>query len=180
VKPDGDSEERSPAQWYDYLRALPDDPSALLAKIDRRAESYNAENHGRLYTTEDGRDQWAFGRLVDFLGQGPSTPQSRRATIFRALARIPGVQVKEGTKDALGRPGTTVSRTSPDGLREEFVLASGTYDYLGWRFVAVKDQHRPKTREVRGGGPGVIPAGTVVNEQAVEATALVDRPGQRP
>ncbi|MDL4817639.1 CU044_5270 family protein [Actinomadura opuntiae] len=179
VKRDGDSEERSPAQWYDYLRALPDDASALLAGIDRRAKSYNAESHGRLFNSEDGRDQWVFGRLVDFLGQGPSTPQSRRATIFRALARIPGVQVKEGTKDALGRPGTTVSRTGPDGLREEFVLARGTYDYLGLRFVVVKDQRLPKAR-ARRGGPAVIPAGTVTNEQALEKTALVDRPGQRP
>ncbi|GAA0238501.1 hypothetical protein GCM10009527_038900 [Actinomadura nitritigenes] len=176
---DGDSEERSPAQWYDYLRALPDDASALLAGIDRRGKSYNAENHGRLYSTEDGRDQWVFGRLADFLGQGPSTPQSRRATIFRALARIPRVQVKEGTKDALGRPGITVSRTGPDGLREEFVLARGTYDYLGRRFVVVEEQRLPRSR-AGGGGPAVIPAGTVTGEQAVERTAVVDRPGQRP
>ncbi|KAB2354136.1 CU044_5270 family protein [Actinomadura montaniterrae] len=178
VERDGDSEERSPAQWYDYLRALPDDASALLAAIDRRAESYNAEAHGRLYSTEDGRDQWVFGRLVDFLGQGPSTPQSRRATIFRALALIPGVQVKEGTKDALGRPGITVSRTGPDGTREEFVLADGTYDYRGTRTVEVVDRRLPTLPGKR--GPEIIRAGTVLNEQAVEATAVVDRPGQRP
>ncbi|GAA2150118.1 CU044_5270 family protein [Actinomadura napierensis] len=180
VKPDGDSEERSPAQWYDYLRALPGAPSALLARMDRRADAYNAEQHHRLFSTADGRDQWVFGRLVDFLGQGPSAPPSGRATIFRALAEIPGVQVKEGTKDAMGRAGTAVSRTGPDGMREEFVLASGTYDYLGRRFVAVKAQALAKRPAVRGGPSPVIRAGTVADEQAVEVTTVVDRPGQRP
>ncbi|MER6813901.1 CU044_5270 family protein [Spirillospora sp. NPDC000708] len=176
---DGDAEERSPAQWYDYLRALPDDPAALLAKIDQRAASYNAENGGRLYTGEDGRDQWVFGRLADFLGQGPSTPDSRRAAVFRALARIPGVQVKEGTRDALGRPGTTVSRTGRDGERLEFVLALGTYDYLGRRIVQAEEQRLPKLPGKRG-GPEIIRAGTVMNEQAVEVSAIVDGAGRRP
>ncbi|MWA00788.1 hypothetical protein F8568_010435 [Actinomadura sp. LD22] len=182
TKPDGDSEERSPSQWYDYLRALPHDPSALLAKIDQRAKTYNAENGGRLYTGQDGRDQWVFGRLADFLGLGPSTPPSGRAAIFRALARIPGVQVKEGTKDALGRPGTTVSRTGPDGTREEFVLAPGTYDYRGRRIVATKARHLPNPPgvRVRGGDAPDIPAGSALGDQAVEVAAIVDRAGQRP
>ncbi|MFB4304050.1 CU044_5270 family protein [Actinomadura sp. NTSP31] len=180
MKPDGDGEERSPAQWYDYLRALPGAPSALLAKMDRRADAYNAEQHHRLFSTADGRDQWVFGRLVDFLEQGPSAPPSGRATVFRALAAIPGVQVKEGTKDAMGRAGTTVSRTGPDGMREEFVLASGTYDYLGRRFVAVKDRTLGSRPAVKGAPSPVIRAGTVTSEQAVEVTTVVDRPGQRP
>ncbi|MEU8800286.1 CU044_5270 family protein [Spirillospora sp. NPDC048819] len=168
---DEDSEERTPAQWYDYLRALPDDPSALVAEMRARAREYDAEMGGEGYRM--GRDQWVFRRLTGFLANEPSIPGSGRAAVYRAIGKIPGVEIRKDAKDALGRPGVAVTRTGDNGIRDEFVLTAGSYRYLGTRAVATGDLTFPGVRRP-------VPAGTVMIDQALEASGLVDRPGRRP
>ncbi|MBE1534247.1 CU044_5270 family protein [Actinomadura algeriensis] len=175
-----DSEERTPAEWYDYLRGLPGEPSALLAAVYRRHDEYVREFGGVRFP--QGRDQWVFSRLADYLARVPVVPPSTRAAVFRALGAVPGVQVRGGAVDALGRSGTAVVRTGADGVREEVVIATGSYAYLGVRMVTTV----PKTFSPRPGlgAPKefrrVTPAGEVLNDQALEASGIVDEPGARP
>ncbi|GAA3216693.1 CU044_5270 family protein [Actinocorallia longicatena] len=192
VKHNTDSEERTPTQWYDYFRTLPRDPAALLAFMTKRADSYMAE-WKQTFPSADERDQWVFRRLSGFLDDGATLPKSMRATIYRAVAKIPGVTVKEGTADSLGRPGISVIRTSasPGRHAEEFILAKGTYSYLGWRVVATADHTLPAPAVKAGhaspspspGGTApdlTIKAGTVLADQSLEASGLVPAPGDRP
>ncbi|MGP4023879.1 CU044_5270 family protein [Actinomadura sp. 3N407] len=194
VKTNEDSEERTPAQWYDHLRALPGDPSALVTRMRARAREYDAEMRGEGYG--QGLDQWVFRRLAGFLANEPSIPRSGRAAVYRAIGRLPGVQVRQGAKDALGRRGVAVTRTADDGIRDEVVLTAGSYRYLGMRVIAARELTSPavrrpvidQTREASGVITAgelpfprrPVPAGTVMIDQALEASGVVGRPGQRP
>jgi len=181
VKHNTDSEERTPAQWYDYYRTLPVDPAALLALMTERADAYMAERKAP-FASADERDQWVFRRLAGFLDDGASLPGSMRATVYRAVALIPGVQIKKGTADALGRPGTSVIRTGGDVLlTEEFIIGDTAYAYLGSRVVAGADQTVTAPDGVASPPTGnTIKAGTVLGNEALEDSGVVDAPGDRP
>lgn len=174
-----DSEERTPAEWYDHLRDLPDDPPALLAAVYRRHDEYVRESGGEAFA--QGRDQWVFWRLASYLERAPSVPPSARATIFRAIADIPGVEVRARAADALARPGAAVVRTGEDGVRVEVIIATGSYAYLGTRSVNTV----PMTFPPPPGGSGrpvrpAVPAGKVLNDRALAASGIVDEPGVLP
>lgn len=177
-----DSEERSPAGWYDYLRGLPGEPSALLKEVYRRLRAYEEEIGGAL---PQGLDQMVFQDLASSLAEEPALPHSGRATVYRAVGEIPGVQVRKDANDALGRPGIAVTRTGDDGIRHEFVLAPGTYDYLGMRSVATRQLWMPYPPDEVEAGPGprlepqLLPAGKVIMNRALEAAAIVNEPGAR-
>ncbi|MFD0900718.1 CU044_5270 family protein [Actinomadura sediminis] len=176
-----DSEERTPAEWYDYLRGLPSEPSALLAAVYRRHDAYVRETGGERFP--QGRDQWVFWRLADYLSRGAVVPAAARATIYRAIARIPDVRVRRGVADAMGRSGTAVVRTGADDVREEVVIADGTYAYLGTRMVnTVLKTPPPFKGDGRGPGPPREPirAGAVLSDHALAVSAVVDEPGVRP
>ncbi|MCX4811758.1 hypothetical protein OG601_14180 [Streptomyces sp. NBC_01239] len=87
---------------------------------------------------------------------------------IRAVARIPGVTTVEGVKDAAGRPGVAIARTDPDNpLRDEWIFDAKTYEFLGEREVASKDNAGVKK-------------GTVTANTAVLRRAVVDKAGERP
>ncbi|QKW34233.1 CU044_5270 family protein [Actinomadura sp. NAK00032] len=184
VKTGTDSEERTPAQWYDYLRTLPMTPGDQLSAMRKRADEYAAEMGTAGF--RQGRDQWVFARLGHYLSLEQAMPEPGRAAIFRTLARIPGIEIRQGVRDALGRPGVGLTRTGGDGVRTEFILDPDTYTYRGMRLVNVKAQmlpyslgkSTPTSRPVM--KPKHVPAGKVLVDTALEATAMVQRPGQRP
>ncbi len=130
----------------EYLRSLPANPKALLAVIYRRAEA-------------EPRDQWAvpgdlnteaFSILMILLNNAPAgVPPAVQASVFRAVALIPGVHVSKAP-DALGRPALALSGA---GLNGSFLLDPRTYALIGLR-----------------DGKAV---GTRIT------VAVVDRPGQR-
>ncbi|WP_460366316.1 CU044_5270 family protein, partial [Actinocorallia lasiicapitis] len=182
VEHNTDSEERTPAQWYDYYRTLPADPAALLALMTERADAYMTERKAP-FSSADERDQWVFRRLADFLDDGASLPSSMRATVYRAIALIPNVQIKKGTADALGRPGTSVIRTGgTPRLTEEFIIGDTAHTYLGSRVVTTVDQRIPMPKGLTASPPtdDIIKAGTVLTDEALESSAVVNTPGTRP
>jgi hypothetical protein len=147
-----------PPQDYATLTTLPRDPDALLAYV--RAQRRPGDDTG-------------FGLLGSILSNSVLPPAQEAAT-FRAIAKIPGVEVNKRAKDARGRPALAVSLTM-DWLKDEILLDPVTYTYRGHRASAVKEHTFPYE-----GSRWTIKKGTVESESARLAAGFVDRPGQRP
>jgi hypothetical protein len=147
----------SPRGLYDYVSALPTDPDALLAKI-------------RHDVKDDGDDTSTFGRIQQILDDDKLIPPKTNAALYRALAKISGVRIVPGVKDLAGRTGVAVVREE-NTMRVEIILDPKTYQYRGWRSVALKDQYA-KTKLV-------ARAGQVLNDTADQDARVVDRPGVR-
>ncbi|MER5867827.1 CU044_5270 family protein [Kitasatospora sp. NPDC002040] len=133
---------------YQFLEGLPTDPEVLL---------------GRLYDAPSGDkqlpvDQRAFETVGDLLTD-QLAPPAVTAALYRAAARIPGVELLDDSVDASGRHGWGVARTA-DGVRTELVFDRGSYEFLGERSVEVG-------------------SGAVVGQSAMLTKALVDRVGER-
>ncbi|MFH8498867.1 CU044_5270 family protein [Streptomyces coeruleorubidus] len=149
------------APTYDFLAALPTDPDALLKQIRDDAQ----ENHGAGSDSTTGPDQEAFVTIGDLLRSGV-TPPATTASLYRAAALIPGVDVVPDAVDAAGRKGVAVARTH-DGERTEWIFDKSTARLLGERTVLVEDNAWGK-------------AGTVVTSVAVVDSGIVDEAGQTP
>ncbi|MEV4642329.1 CU044_5270 family protein [Actinoplanes sp. NPDC049548] len=77
-------------------------------------------------------DDLAFSRVGELLGEGRATPAVQRA-LFAAAARIPGVTVRSGVTDLVGRPGVALVRAGTD-VTVEILLGAVNYEYLGMTF----------------------------------------------
>ena len=129
-----------------YLRSLPASPAALLKVIYRKADTVPRD----LWAVPGNRDSEAFSILMTLLFNAPAgVPPAVQATVFRATALIPGVDVGKAA-DALGRPALALSGA---GLNGSFLLDPGSYALIGLR-----------------------DGGAVITRIAV---AVVDGPGQR-
>ncbi|MFF0471172.1 CU044_5270 family protein [Micromonospora zamorensis] len=135
---------------------LPEDPDALLAKLYRERQQRGPGNS---------RDGAAFTAIGDILRES-LVPPVTSAALYRAAAKIPGVEVVRGVTDAAGRRGIAVAHTERS-RRDEWIFDEQTFDYLGERSYFVEDT-------VDG------PAGTVLGTTAVLQRAVVSRLGQRP
>ncbi|MET8282029.1 CU044_5270 family protein [Micromonospora sp. NPDC005174] len=135
---------------------LPDDPDALLAKLYRERAQRGRGNS---------RDGAAFTAIGDILRESLVSPRTS-AALYRAAAKIPGVEVVHGVTDAAGRRGIAVAHTERN-RRDEWIFDERTFDYLGERSYLVADT-----------ADG--PAGTVLGTTAVLQRAVVAQLGQRP
>jgi hypothetical protein len=150
---------------YPTVSALPRDPAALLAWA-----------HKDLVPIAGGPDSNAFILLSSLLNDNPVMPPAEEATIYRALAKIPGVTLNPNAVDVAGRPALAVSRaTQGIGLNEEILLDRSTYAYRGDREIWGRDYRAPVP-----GGTATIKKGTVENLEVRIAAGVVDRPGQLP
>jgi hypothetical protein len=159
--------------------AVPTDPDGLLAAIFRLVENPDCTPIPVGDTVQDR----AF-LLIDGMLQTPM-PAEVRASLFRALAKLPGVTVVQGATDAAGRRGVAFARAaaiegpgSSDWLRVEIILDSHTYRYLGARHVVARDHVIPGTPS---GSRGTrFRKGQVLVSRAQLALAVVDGPCRRP
>lgn len=135
---------------------LPSDPDALLAKLYRERDE-----RGR----GTSRDGGAFDAIGDILRESLVPPQTS-AALYRAAAKIPGVEVVRGVTDAVGRRGIAVAHTD-QSRRNEWIFDEQTYEYLGERSYLVA-------------ATADGPAGTVLGTTAVLQRAVVSKLGQRP
>ncbi|PZG12010.1 hypothetical protein C1I95_26785 [Micromonospora craterilacus] len=135
---------------------LPSDPDELLAKLYRERDERGRGNS---------RDGAAFTAIGDILRESLVPPQTS-AALYRATAKIPGVEVVRGVTDAAGRRGVAVAHTEGN-RRDEWIFDEQTYEYLGERSYLVADT-----------ADG--PAGTVLGTTAVLQRAVVSKVGQRP
>ncbi|WP_330437568.1 CU044_5270 family protein [Micromonospora sp. NBC_00821] len=135
---------------------LPEDPDALLAKLYRERQQRGRGNS---------RDGAAFTAIGDILRES-LVPPVTSAALYRAAAKIPGVEVVRGVADAAGRRGIAVAHTERS-RRDEWIFDEQTFDYLGERSYLVADTDDG-------------PAGTVLGTTAVLQRAVVSELGQRP
>ncbi|MBD0709753.1 hypothetical protein BU197_15575 [Streptomyces sp. CBMA291] len=137
-----------------YVAALPTDPGALLGLI--REETRRPEGDA---------DQRAFTAIGTLLAETWAPPKVT-AALYEAAARIPGVTVLPSAKDAAGREGVAVARTS-GGEQTQWIFDRSTSAFLGERTVL---------SEATSAGP----AGTVLGVSAVLAKAAAAAPGELP
>lgn len=135
---------------------LPSDPDELLAKLYR-------ERHER--GPGNSRAGAAFTAIGDLLRESLVPPQTS-AALYRAAAKISGVEVVRGVTDAAGRRGIAVAHTERS-RRNEWIFDEQTYEYLGERSYLVV-------------ATGDGPAGTMLGTTAVLQRAVVSKLGQRP
>lgn len=127
------------------LRALPRDPSALLAAL--READLGVEDRGRAAHVL----QAASIVLRSGVADG-----GLQAAVFQALRLQPGVAVADRSVDVDGRAAVAIGEARPSWKYEadELLLDPSTGAYLGDRSVALLDQ-------------GVIPAGAVVSSTTI-------------
>ncbi|GAB2865039.1 hypothetical protein GCM10027176_78480 [Actinoallomurus bryophytorum] len=199
IDPSKEGDDRTPAQEYADLRAMPADPDALLAQIQHKVDTVDRPREVKLgapWTDED-RDDWTFRHLTAILDTEVPVPHRLQAAVYRAAAKIPGVRTEQNVVDAMGRHGLAVGRESVRvGLLSQIILDPHSYRYLGTRTVVTRTVPwvRP-TRSVRGyvgGGkhpgtrlmpppssaPPSDPVGNV-QSKARAAYAVTDQAGRR-
>jgi hypothetical protein len=102
----------TPQELYDRLRS----------RINGRGQSPNGE---------------VFVEIADALRESPQTPRLR-ATLYRALALVPGVQLLGSVHDRLGRAAIGIAFTEHTGLRQELLLDPETAEVLNERQVVAR------------------------------------------
>jgi hypothetical protein len=195
IDPSKEGDDRTPAQEYADLRAMPSDPDALLAQIQHKVDTVDRPReakHGAPWT-EDDRDDWTFRHLTAILDTEVPVPPRLQAAVYRAAAKIPGVRTEGSVVDAMGRKGLAVGRESERGsFLDQIILDPHTYRYLGTRTVVIRSVPfvRP-TRSVLvhiGKGTRLLPPPTAappappvgtVQSQARAAYAVTDQAGRR-
>jgi hypothetical protein len=133
------------------------------------------------------REQNAFWTIRGIM-KDTAPPPRLQAALYRVLPKISGVTLQRDAIDAAGRHGIAFAIAVENGRdRDEIILDSGTYRYLGSRTIAVRDYTEKNVLKPRVWTPGNsdgedahVKAGTVLDWSAQLAKAVVDKSGQRP
>ncbi|GHH34262.1 CU044_5270 family protein [Lentzea cavernae] len=136
----------------EFIAALPKDPAALLAKLKDAGQSGDS------------------GALVEAgaaLNSG-QYPAEVRATLFRAIALLPGLVVTDKRANLDGKEGVALGLKHFDDFKE-IIIDPGNGDYIGSRATVAEDL--PADR-------GGLEKGTVRTSSAV-TTKVVDSLGAR-
>ncbi|SEG81574.1 hypothetical protein SAMN04489712_11487 [Thermomonospora echinospora] len=164
---DGPAHGVSPRSDYPYLLSLPTDTGALLAEIHRGIEREGGWPSER-------RDQRAF-EVIEIYLRDVVLPARVRAAMYGALTKIPGVEYEAGAADIVGRPGVTLHLLAEGYLRYEVMIDPRTYEYLGFRYVAVRD-HRTQGLD----GESHVRKGQILGWGGMAESGIVDEAGRRP
>jgi hypothetical protein len=105
------------------LRAFDPSPQALYDRLRARVAGRGQSPNGEVFV-----------EIADALRESPQTPQLR-ATLYRALALVPGVQLLGEVHDRLGRAAIGVAFTEHTGMRQELLLDPETAEVLNERQV---------------------------------------------
>ncbi|MET7387162.1 CU044_5270 family protein [Streptomyces sp. NPDC005529] len=167
-----EGDDRSMRERLRFLDELPDDPAAVLKKV----RAYYPSGKG---STQSEGEQDMSGLRVLFASQ-PIPPQTL-AKMYRALATVPGTEVTDHlVRDLAGRDAIAVGHDDKgQKIRREILIDPHTYQYLGDRWVVVKDH------KVSFPGADDIPdrpwkAGDLMFQNAILAAGVVDHKGDRP
>lgn len=133
------------------LSKLPTDPDKML---DWLYETVAKE----VDNEQPDQDYRAFVLFGDLIRESLMPPRVS-AALYRAAAKIPGVEVVPDVRDTTGRTGIAVTRTGADGEEEQLIFDKKTYTFLGER---------------------VLDDGKLTGSSSVMKRAVVDRTGQRP
>ena len=131
----------TPTELWDLYESLPRDPDRLLEAIYTELQRFNQEKPGNFDLGGEGRYTtavWLIGKLLG--GNGLTPPPDLHAALFEALAKLPGVQVKEGVEDVAGRDAVFVGRVGDSCASclsgmfldpEDHTYLGGTENYQG-------------------------------------------------
>jgi hypothetical protein len=144
---------------------VPTEPKALRQAAEANRLEYTGFNHiGGKKTHLDAQETKK--ELLNVLQEGFPTPQLQ-ATVFDALAELPGMKVERGATDGLGREGDAIRAYSEQGMRSEYIFSPETGELLAFRDMLVDPAAaRSFLKE--------LPAGTVVGERDYIEEASVD------
>jgi hypothetical protein len=108
--------------------------SAQLRAYDPTPQELYAHLRAHVGDAGQSRDGEVFVEIADALREAPQTPRLR-ATLYRALALVPGVQLLGPVHDRLGRAAVGVAFTEHTGLRQELLFDPHTAEILNERQV---------------------------------------------
>jgi hypothetical protein len=166
----GDSEAActQPGRWTTpnplFIDSLPRDPEALRSRLltDYAAFIDNLPEGARTgFPTLPA--QRVMGYAGELLRSGLA-PADLRATVYRMLAKLPGLRVTDPDVSLDGRRGVGFGIVV-DGIRREFVIEPSTGEFIGTRTVYLSQDQ-------------LVPVGTEFYSSV--STAVVDELGQEP
>ncbi|MFD8569929.1 CU044_5270 family protein [Streptomyces sp. NPDC059639] len=168
-----EGDDRSPRERLQFLNALPSDPDAVLKKIRAYYPSGkdNPESEGE-------HDMRAMSVVLE---TRPMPPKAL-AKLYRALAAVPGAEVTDRlVRDAAGRDAIAVGHDEKgQEIRREILIDPRTYQYLGDRWLIVKDYKESYAWADDGTPDRPWKAGDIMFQNALLDTAVVDHKGDRP
>ncbi len=150
--------------YYRHLESLPTDPAKMLDWLHKASEGGKSE------------DQNTFVLVGDLVRES-LVPPKVAAALYRAAAKIPGVELVPNATDAIGRKGIAVGRVDEQGGgRNEWIFDAKTYEYLGERGVLTRDSEGGTATDKNGKEMkcATTPAGTVTANTAVLERSVVD------
>jgi RNA polymerase sigma-70 factor (ECF subfamily) len=134
------------------IAGLPRDPEALVRRIEAAPRAKGATDAEHVFDT-----------LGQFLRTG-LVPADLRATMFDALASLPGIVVTDDQASLDGRRGTAIGLADRSGAeRRELIVDRATGDYLGERTLQTRRN-------------GSIPAGAVIDSVSVTTAQVASVP----
>jgi len=107
------------------LRAYDPTPQELFDRLRARVGDAGQSPNGEVFV-----------QIADALRESPQPPRLR-ATLYRALALVPGVQFLGNVHDRLGRAAVGVAYSEHTGLRQELLFDPETSEVLNERQVVV-------------------------------------------
>lgn len=136
----------------EFLASLPRDPGRLYDRLrrDTRGHGSDPDLEMLVYAT-------------DALSTG-LVPADLRAALYRALAKVPGLEITEQVANLDGKKGTSYG-ISRAGERHDVIIDPATGDFIGARQVDLT-------------GVSGAPAGTVISYSSVSNPVIVDEPGE--
>lgn len=156
AKDEGKQPCADPGSWQrptpEFLAGLPRDPDQLFNRLKADAPE-NKRGHAEILVY-----------AADALRSG-LIPADLRAALYRALGKLPGLEITEQVANLDGRKGTAYG-VNDGNIRQEIIVDPATGEFIGERETAAKDLDG-------------LPAGTVMTYTSV-TTSIVDTMGTRP
>jgi hypothetical protein len=144
---------------------LPTEPKALRRLVENN--EIEVKGFNLMFPKERHLDaEQTMEELINCLGEGEPTP-ALQAAVFDAIAELPNIRLDTGATDGLGRHGDAIVLRPKEGLRTEYLFNPETGAGLAQRTTLVDPAAAYR-------GLREIPAGTVISENDVIETAIVD------
>ncbi|NUW43660.1 CU044_5270 family protein [Nonomuraea rhodomycinica] len=121
-----------PLKTQRELDAFPDDPDALLKHLRGLERApYSLSVCGNECPAGVRADAQAYGAIQWYLEYGPLVPPAKAAAMYRAMAKIPNVEIEENVVTPQGRKGIGVVLDLGEAGKNYTILDADGYDYLG-------------------------------------------------
>jgi hypothetical protein len=161
----------TPLTAYNALAALPATPHALLTAVDTElARAWAGQNYFGVTGTATTEPQREFAWLGLLLWNAyAAAPPSALASVYQAIAAIPGVSIDQQVTDAAGQ--STIGITDDHG-QTEILLSPTTYQPIG----LITRSPAVKVKLVNG---VTKDAGPQTSSIAIVQVSEVGAPGQR-